>query len=115
MIEMNSRILLVDNATFCMLTLTQSKQFMNVSLNIQQQLNKKQAMGEYVTHSDLSAAETELQAQITTSEAAIMTAYTAADVVVASSAAAALSAAYTSLQTQIALKQDKSPMSSYAT
>ena len=45
-----------------------------------------------------------------------MTAYIAADVVVASSAAAvALSAASTLLQAQISLKQDKILMSSYAT
>ena len=63
----------------------------------------------------LSTAETELQAEIAASAAAITTAYTAADAVIASAAAASLSAASTSLQTQIALKQDKSSMSSYAT
>ena len=86
-----------------------------MTLNIQSQLDNKQKLGDYVTTTTLDAIETELQGEIVASATAITTAYTAADVVVASAAAALLSAASTSLQTQIALKQDKSAMSSYAT
>ena len=59
---------------------------------IQQQFDGKQQSGDSVTNSTLSATQTELQREFTASAAA----YTTANVVVASSAAAVLSTASTS-------------------
>ena len=86
-------------------------QLKNISLNIQQQLHEKQEVGDYVTVTTFREVQKELQGEITASAAA----YTAADVLVAGAAATSLSAASVSLQTQIALSQDKSSMSGYAT
>ena len=87
-IDANNTITLSENVTFCTLTPTELQTLKGVSSNVQTQLDSKQESGDYVTTSTLEIAEADLQAEIAASAATITTAYTAADVVIASAAAA---------------------------
>ena len=69
------------------MTPTEVKPLKNVPSNIQQHLESKCQLGDYVTKSALSVTHKELQSEITASATAITTAYTAADFVVTSSSA----------------------------